>query len=157
MSARQTNAKSDNLQPSNQKPYRVIRHRICERQLSASYPGAFRTLWCYLVQGKRGWSSGPLAGPMCLPHDATIALFVDNDGVWHVEGIVTLWHSRCDGITDPLMKGRTLRLPLTEPHESDAIRAIAAYPLRLGKWATDRLKPALHDFLEKKGVTRPPL
>lgn len=136
-------------------PYCVYRYERQEKELALAHPNAFRSLWCYLVKGKQNWAAGPLLGSLTFSPNPVIALFVDHNDLWHVEAIVNLKTTRTSTLTDEKIVDGILRLPLSTPDESREVRKIGANPLRLGKWATDRLGPALEDFLIGKGFGPP--
>lgn len=107
---------------------------------------AFRV---YRVYGKHSWHQGTLARPLHL-HDVFIVVLRFSDGKLVANALVPLHANatrrvQIEGV-DELAEGE-LTLPLSGPEEDQELRHIAAYPLRLGAWAADRLGPILEVYL----------
>ncbi|MGO4618553.1 hypothetical protein AB4Z34_21845 [Ensifer sp. 2YAB10] len=129
--------------------FRVHRKPVFELK----YGDEVQFIRCYEVFGKADWRDGPIASRLNLPNESVIALIMDNDQMWRIEAIVPFGNCLLDGIQDPAVELFWLRLPLTTVESELEVRKLGAYPLRLAKWATERLGPMLEDFLASKGLT----
>lgn len=106
---------------------------------------------CYEVFGKPDWRDGPIASRLNLPNEVTVALIKDNDQ-WRIEAMVPFNNRLLDHIEDAAISFSVLRLTLTTTEDETEVRQLGAYPLRLAKWATDRLGPKLEEYLASKGL-----
>lgn len=106
---------------------------------------------CYEVFGKPDWRDGPIASRLNLPNEVTVALIKDNDQ-WRIEAMVPFNNRLLDHIEDAAISFSVLRLTLTTTEYETEVRELGAYPLRLAKWATDRLGPKLEEYLASKGL-----